>query len=534
MLKQAFKQNKKLIFLCLVIYLISLFIRGYPIFFYGYPYGWLDSAYHTINILSLPQYPTIMFNYDRNLNVDPILKLVNPDSIALQDNPPLFYLSTGILSNILLPFTKDISSGYLSMAILYSLVPVILFLFLKFVMKNGVFAFFGAIFLAISPSDFWHLRQGYWTMIFGTIFFFLAIHQSFRYFSDPNRRNFSKAMFSIVLMLIGFTPYIIIYCVSMVFFSVLNYKEKKIFLRFLKITLIAFIISLPFLINFLNGYFIPNIKTFGARSASTPIYMQEINAVMDLTDILWIIIPVGAFAMSLSLITGFKREECIKILTPIMGIIISFLLGGYYFRVSEYPSRIFGGILPHIIVLLSTYGIYFFYQYAIKASKEGARIKNCLIKKSTQAAFVSVVLFIMFLVLFPRTSFLLNQRPMIDDEKNEALRWLRYNTEKTSTVYFIGFFSDWRHLSFRNASEISIKESGTGQMQFDVDLLKALDHDYIVVSIEDGTKELKDFFENVKNTIAGMGLQITMSNEKVNIFKVSNRESLKTILQANK
>lgn len=136
------------------------------------------------------------------------------------------------------------------------------------------------------------------------------------------------------------------------------------------------------------------------------------------------------------------------------------------------------------------------------------------------------MLSVIFAATFPKLSFLLEVKPMITDAKYDSLLWLRENTDKSSSIHFIGFFSSWRLLSFRNTSEMDTKMVGD-KLEVNVSLIKAIESDYVVVSFE---KEDKDgLFNLVEKDMENLAIEKPYSKNGITIFKINpdKREELK-------
>lgn len=522
--------NKKTILCLIFIFLIALFIRGNIVFAHGYPIGIKDSVDNTINMLYLTQYPTVMFNYDRHgiyEKLDPFLKSISY-KFYLQDNPPFFYLVVGSLANLIAPFTKDVNSGFLAVAIVYSLLPVIIFLFLKAITKNNITSFLSSLTLALNVATLSHLFNGDWALIVGSVLFFLTALLTVRFIENQSTKNFLSATAATFLMTINYVPYLAVHMLAIPFYSMASAERKRVLIGLSKITLLTFVISLPLLINFINSYVIDE-----GIARPTETYLLEIQKATTLSAPLLAFLLAGSIAFILSVIKKFKIKESLQTLAPLIGIAISFLIGDLIFHLSSYPNRIFSSNLAVILSILLCYSLYIFREYFSKSGTLHARLG------AIEILLPLCILLIMVFSNLNRNSYFMNQEsqsilltasPILTDSKYDALIWLRKNTEKNSTVYFIGFFSGWRALSYRVSYEIPIQKTQR-KVDFQIDFITPLSNDYIVVSPKISGETEKNIEASIQ-VFKRAGLPVIYSNRDVVIFRSrqSDREQVKAIM----
>ena len=503
--------NRKLFVSCLVVFLLSFFARIYPVFLYSYPPGAIETVEHTIMIMHyLPKYPFIVLNYNRGIPDDPLAKTLSKELFFLQDNPPFLYLAGGSLAHLLAFFAKDIYAPFIAVSILYSLLPVALFLFLRHITKSNAASLFGSLFLAILPADLWYLLEGHWGSALGSLFFFLAMPLSFKYSENPARKSLFLTIAALVLMLLTYPPFLIPYIISMAFFCALCIREKRKWIsQFLKISVLCLLISLPFLINFISSY-----TSFAAaevrqeRSLST----GEAGKLADLTGLFWIFPIIGSATLLISFAKKTKIKEAIQLLIPIAGLFLSFLLAGILLNIA-YFTKIFGATLPYIIASVSAYGVYF--------------ICECSSRKNARPKLFAVPIFLLLIFLFGLfsgnsfASFWERYKPALNEDKYGAISWVKDNTEANATVHFMGIFYEWRFFSLRNTTHVKISREGN-RLDMILDYMQAVDADYTVVYFGPG-----GYYEPLKNFAASLtrfGFELVYSNKGTAIFKMKSSE----------
>ncbi len=502
--------------LLIIIFITSFLIRAAPVIIYGYPIDSKDTVDNTINMLYLPKYPIVMLNYDRTgtyAALDPVLKSLSY-RFYLQDNPPFFYLTVGGLANLILPFTKGVNSGFLATAIVYSFLPIILFLFLRFVTRDNILSFFGGLILAISPSTLRHLFNGDWALITGSMLFLLSIFLSIKYIHNPQRKNFFLLLLSLVFMITCYVPYIFPYAISMVFYSATRRNKKPIFKVLSKIFILSVLISIPFLINFINSYLISEVP-----AQQSAVYLTEILEILALSNILLIFSAAGAIGILISFIKRFKIEESIQIFTPVIGILLFFLLGDIFLHLSSYPNRVFSSSTPIIIALLSSYAVYFFYEYIVRFLNTEHRLNKIVATPTSRPVFTGILVILIFAASIGPLSFMFDIKPFLTNDKYDALQWIRNNTEKDSTVYFIGFFSHWKSFSYRNATNMFQQEVG-GRIQWTANLIEGFNADYIVLSPQIFRTGYAPKIIEIAKLFNSLNIPIVYGNGNVLIFQI--------------
>ncbi len=499
--------------------LVSLFILAFSmrlsyILFNGYPQIFHDYAGHTLSILNTLE----NFNSLFYLDFIPIPnwylsgESINDRVWWFQMNPPLSYILGDLLIS---PFVKDINVGWVSGALFYSLGIFTIYYFVNYFLKNKKTALIASLIYAINPADSFSIAVG--AFMHGlaiTIYPLLIIYTHKLLNNNNNKKNLLILTFLLWAIINSYIVYFGVYIIGLIIYYLINkfwYKKRFNFKQVILCIILSLGLSTIYLIRFFKLIFKQNLgyepsppitalfdinllKTYFPHDSWGVEVYNHISLPLKILSIIFLIQLIYKIYK--------KNKAGNNLLFFFSGPTIFYLL--QFIGLSSYPRRVLFQT-PQLLSIAGVIGLMLLLK--VKARRI---IKNLMI--------MGAIIMILIIDITNIQSFIDNKPLIMNNQRYEAILWLRENIPENETIYFLNSdaflgFNEWKCFTYKK--HVVANENSSSKFFHDGTLYdELLNYNYIVVN-NVGTQDVINY---VNIYLEVYNYSIIYENEEVGVL----------------